>query len=163
MVVMLFAALMSFGTPADPPSVAWTEEPMSAQRGFFGAVSGEWQGEGELFGNTTQFTMNWRADLGGRFMTLEYSIVGVMDAIAHYRMAESGVALGTWVDSRGEILELEGEVSRTTLDTIWRSPSETGRTVYELEDENTLVVQDYVQEADGWRLFGEARYVRSSD
>lgn len=123
---------------------------------------GAWEGEGQLFGRPASFTMTWEPELDGRFLGLAYEIRGDirMSAQAHYRLADGPTLPGVWVDSRGEILELEAAASDFSLTTVWRSDTEKGRTVYHRAEGDSLEVCDYVQTGDGWRLFGTAHYAR---
>ncbi|MFQ5530827.1 MAG: hypothetical protein ACE5FP_10845 [Gemmatimonadota bacterium] len=152
MLVTLVAALMSAGPAFDPAHDA---------TGFFQTVAGSWTGEGELFGQEAEFAMDWQFELGRKFATLDYSIRGQrsMDAVAYYRMSESASLEGVWFDSRGEILHLEATVTDSTLTTIWRSPTEKGRTTYQLQGES-IHVNDYYRDGEDWALFGQARYTR---
>ena len=131
---------------------------------FFEEIVGEWRGEGQLFGQPAEFEMIWEWELDGRFVRLTHSIRGAADmkAIAHYRLRETETVDGVWVDTRGEILELSATVTSTALETIWRSPTEEGRTTYERTGPDALEVRDYVKDGDEWRLFGQARYSRVS-
>ena len=131
---------------------------------FFEEVVGEWRGEGQLFGRPAEFEMIWEFELDRRFVRLTYSIRGAADmrAIAHYRLREAETLDGVWVDTRGEILKLSGSVTSTALEIIWRSPTEEGRTTYERTGPDSLEVRDYVEDGDGWRLFGQAGYSRVS-
>jgi hypothetical protein len=129
---------------------------------IFDYLVGAWEGEGLLFGRPATFVMSWAMELEGRFLGLSYEIRGgvSMSARAHYRIAEGETLQGVWVDSRGEILELEATATESRLSTVWRSDTETGRTVYQRTGDDSLEVCDYVQDGDGWRLFGTAQYSR---
>lgn len=123
---------------------------------------GNWRGEGELFGHATEFEMSWERVLGDRFWRLTYRIRGAteMDAVAHYRTGVAEGIEGVWVDSRGEILELTSTATDTTLETIWTSSSERGRTTYEVTGADSLTVRDYYHDGTDWQPFGHARYSR---
>ena len=128
---------------------------------FFDAIVGKWAGHGELFGQPTEFEMSWTVVLGGRFARIDYSILGPrpMEAVGHYRLGGE-TSTGVWVDTRGEILDLEGSVFGERLETVWRSPTEVGRTVYRLLPDGTLEVSDFYHDGSGWQPFGSATYTR---
>ena len=123
---------------------------------------GAWDGEGILFGRPTGFVMSWAWELDGRFLGLSYEIRGDtrMSARAHFRIADGNTLQGVWVDSRGEILELEATATDSTFTTSWRSPTERGRTTYHRTGVDTVEVCDFVQDGNSLRLFGSARYAR---
>ena len=153
--------LVPTGDSAQP---SWEGSPIHTSnetRAILDHLMGAWSGEGELFGQPATFGMTWETQLYGRFLELTYEISGAvqMIAIAHYRTTGDTLR-GVWVDSRGEILQLQATVTDSTLDTIWQSPTETGRTVYQSLSADSLYVRDYVRGESGWREFGAARYAR---
>lgn len=152
---MLIAMLVAVLCAAPPLSCA---EPPTVLDDLIGT----WYGEGELFGQATEFEMTWERALGDRFVRLTYAIRGAtrMDAVAHYGSGEASSVRGVWVDSRGEILELTATVGGTTLETIWTSPTERGRTIYEMKGRDQVVVRDYYHDGADWQAFGEALYTR---
>ncbi len=137
-------------------------EPPPTAPTFFEEVVGEWHGEGQLFGQAAEFEMIWEWELDQRFVRLTYTIRGATDmkAIAHYRVRDAEPLDGIWVDTRGEILELSATVTDRVLETIWRSPTEEGRTIYRRIGTDSLEVRDYFRDGDEWKLFGHARYAR---
>ena len=147
------------GVPVDRSRA---ELPVSMRPAIFDYLVGNWAGEGELFGRPSRFDMVWAWELGGRFVGLSYEIRGdvQMSARAHYRIADSDTISGVWVDSRGEILELRATATDSTLVTLWRSPTEQGRTIYRRSGADSLEVFDAVQDGAGWRRFGTAQYGR---
>jgi hypothetical protein len=151
--LMILSILPSAGSEHEAP------EPVAA---FFDDVLGTWHGEGELLGAVAEFDMTWEKELNGRFVRLTYAIRAErgMEAIAHYRLGDSESLDGIWVDSRGEILELSATATDSRLTTQWRSPTEMGRTVYEITGPGTLEVQDYYHDGSEYRLFGSASYSR---
>ena len=161
---MIYTLLMTALTALSALFPATREAPVTHAPTFFEEVVGEWRGEGQLFGQPAEFKMIWEFELDRRFVRLTYSIRGAADmkAIAHYRLREPETLDGVWVDTRGEILELSGSVTSTALETIWLSPTEEGRTTYERTGPDSLEVRDYVEDGDGWRLFGQAGYSRVS-
>ncbi len=129
---------------------------------FFDQIVGKWHGEGQLFGQPAEFEMIWEWELDRNFVRLTYSIQGAteMEAIGHYRIVESEPLDGIWLDTRGEILQLSATLTDAELETIWRSPSEKGRTTYDFTGSDTLEVHDYYHDGTDWKLFGTASYLR---
>lgn len=131
---------------------------------------GDWEGEGELFGKPAAFSMSWERVLDGQFvkLTFENRLVEngksrrLLEAVAYYRPGEANRLTGTWLDTRGQTLELRATAAASTLETHWRSDSEQGRTVYRFTDEDTVEVHDDVLGENGWRPFGSAIYRRAS-
>lgn len=160
MTYSLTFALVFFFAPMFSASTVETEVP-TRSASFYETAAGEWEGEGELFGSAADFRMTWKLELGGKFATLAYSIGGPveMQAVAHYQTGKT-TAAGVWVDSRGQILQLATTVGDRTLETIWRSPTETGRTEYELTSEDSMSVRDYYSDDGDWTRFGQATYSR---
>lgn len=156
------AVVLSQGLPGAGRVADASGFPPSQRPAILGHVVGTWEGEGELFGRPARFAMRWALELDGRFLGLSYTIRGDvrMRALAHYRVAEGDTLRGVWVDSRGEILDLEAVASDSTLETVWRSPTEEGRTVYRRIAADSLEVRDFVRAGSGWRPFGVARYGR---
>jgi len=144
------------------PSVGSDTESSVPTAAFFETVLGTWHGEGELMGGTAEFDMTWEEELGGRFVRLTYAIRGgrPMEAIAHYQVSDSESLDGVWVDSRGEILELTATATASKLTTLWRSPTEHGRTIYEIAEDGVVEVQDFFHDGSDFRQFGSARYSR---
>ncbi len=132
---------------------------------LFEEIVGEWHGEGHLFGRPAEFKMIWEWELDQRFVRLTYSIRGAtdMEAIAHYRLCDTEPLVGIWLDTRGEFLELSATVTDAVLETLWRSPTEEGRTTYERTGADSLQVRDYYHDGNDWKLFGQARYSRVPD
>ncbi|MCK5439936.1 MAG: hypothetical protein KAI97_08325 [Gemmatimonadetes bacterium] len=127
---------------------------------------GQWEGEGELFGQPATFSMVWEWELDQRFvrLTFENRLIEngqprtVLRAIAHYRVTDSDQLHGTWFDTRGEILELKATATDSTLVTHWFGETEQGRTTYHMTGEDTVEVHDDVLGNEGWRPFGKASY-----
>ena len=97
---------------------------------------GQWEGEGELFGQPAAFSMVWEWELNQQFVRLSFENRllengqprTVLRATAHYRVRDSDQLSGTWVDTRGEILELKATATDSALVTHWFAKSEQGRT-----------------------------------
>ena len=132
----------------------------------FSALNGTWSGAGTLMGRPASFEMQWRT-LDGGFVELHFTnafvdasgaVTPVLEARALYRPSGT-TAIGVWIDTRPQRIQLESEISQSAVITNWTAATERGRTEYRIE-EGGVTVRDYV-EADGeMRLFAEARYTR---
>ena len=117
-------------------------------------------------GRPASFEMEWKI-LDGGFVELNFTnafveasgaVTPVLQARALYRPSGT-TAIGVWIDTRPQRIQLESEISQSAVITTWTAATERGRTEYRIED-GGLTVRDYV-EADGeMRLFGEAHYTR---
>ncbi len=132
----------------------------------FSALQGEWSGVGTLMGRPASFEMEWKTQDGGfvelhftnAFVDASGTVTPVLEARAVYRPSGT-TAIGVWIDTRAQRIQLESEISQSSVITNWTAATERGRTEYLIE-EGAVIVRDYV-EADGeMRLFGEARYRR---
>jgi len=126
------------------------------------ALVGEWRGTGALFGSDARYFMRWEPSLDGRFLELRFEIEGPvsMESRAFYLLGAGDELRGTWIDTRGEFLDLAARATDSSLATEWTSSSETGRTVYRLVGPDAIEVCDFVRDDHGWRPFGTARYAR---
>ena len=147
---------------------AQSREPNAEVPAVFEALTGKWAGVGTLMGRAAGFEMEWKIRDGGfvelhfknAFVDASGAATPVLEARAVYRPSGT-TAIGVWIDTRPQRIQLEAEISPSAVITIWTAATERGRTEYRIED-GTLTVRDYV-EADGeMRLFGEARYTRVS-
>ncbi len=130
---------------------------------------GTWEGQGKLFGADAAFSMEWEWVLEQQFVRLIFqnktqSPDGgerILKAQAFYRPIGAGRFEGTWFDSRGMVLPLQGTAEENKLTTLWGTPeTEQGRTVYRLVDESHLEVKDSVLQGGEWHEFGHALYER---
>lgn len=155
--------------------LAILQVPLSAQEvgqsdtSFVDRLIGAWHGEGKLFGADAVFSMTWERVLGGQFIRLTFEnklqrpneAARVLQAQAFYKSAGVDRLEGTWFDSRGMVLPLEGSVAPASLTTLWGTPAtEQGRTVYRVVDEERVEVEDYVLKEGQWHEFGRATYRR---
>ena len=130
---------------------------------------GTWEGQGKLFGADAAFSMEWDWVLEQQFVRLIFqnkmkTPAGeerIFRARAFYRPIGAGRFEGTWFDSRGMVLPLQGTAGENSLTTLWGTPeTEQGRTVYRLLDESHLEVEDSVLQDGQWHQFGHALYER---
>ena len=138
----------------------------------FDQLLGEWSGEGTLLGRPARFEMSWRSGAVPGVYRLSFSngfvdpaapadspAQPVLSAEALYQQHSDGTVEGTWFDTRGVRIELEGEAQDRELRITWTAPTENGVTLYRVVADGVEVI-DSVQAASGWREFGRAHYRR---
>jgi len=133
--------------------------PAAAQEsGELAWLAGGWRGEGVMFGNPSEATLDVRSVLGGRFLEFSYR-AGAFEGRAFYRAHGEGDWRAHWFDNRGVSFGIEARAESRTLTSEWGSAeTERGRTVYRLMDDGSLELTDSVLGRDGaWRDF--ARHV----
>jgi len=133
--------------------------------------AGQWQGQGELFGNEAGFSMSWEPVLAQQFYQLSFQnairdeagqLQPLLSAEAFYKVVDGGRIEGTWLDSRGLTLPLQGTMDADSLIILWGSPAtEQGLTVYQLQEGGQIKAQDFVLKDYQWHQFGQATYQRN--
>ncbi|MEM8510204.1 MAG: hypothetical protein AAF717_20390 [Bacteroidota bacterium] len=125
----------------------------------------KWKGEGLLLGSKASFMMDWNSILDGKFYQLKFqnqreaSRESIFKAIGVYKKNEDNQVSGTWFDSRGFSFPLKGEVSSDKLIIFWGSPEiEEGKTIYTMQNDATLFVEDYILKDGELIQFGNAAY-----
>lgn len=140
----------------------------SAQPKLSEQLIGSWQGTGTLMGSEATFDMRWERELGGQFLKLTFQNRRtpkdkspiIFNATAMYSTGEEEWT-GTWFDVRGISFPLKGQVDGGTLTVDWGSPdTEQGRTVYALQDDESMVVTDYILQQGSYTKFGTANYTK---
>ena len=118
-------------------------------------------------GKAAQFTMHWSSVLDGSFYKLDFenrrqgegSSEIIFKAQAHYRVIDSTLIVGTWLDNRGVILPLSGTVTENRLMINWGDHNtEMGKTNYHLSSAEIIEAEDYVQKDSTYHQFGTATY-----
>lgn len=155
---MTRCAAVAFACAVALTSASGSAAAQSGSADIFSRLEGRWTGDGQLMGQAATFEMSWERR-GDGLAVLDFTNP-FLHAVAVYRIA-GGPAEATWLDSRPERITIEWEATGSMLIARWSSASESGRSEYELVSEDEAVVRDYVDGADGARLFGEARYRRS--
>ena len=159
------AAVLSLGAG---PASAQSGSAAAQVPAVFSALEGEWSGMGTLMGRPARFEMEWRAQEGG-FIELRFqnalvdtsgTVTVVLRARAVYRPSGT-TAMGVWIDSRPQRIQLESEITETAVITNWSAATENGRTEYRIDQEG-VTVRDYVETDGEMRLFAEAQYTRVS-
>lgn len=135
----------------------------------FAQLEGRWEGSGVLLSRPAAFQMRWTvADRG--FVLLEFSnswvgndgsITPVLTSHAIYYVRDSS-AVGVWLDSRPQRIELQATFTDTSVVTNWTAAAEAGRTEYIVRSRDTVIVRDFVSSNGSERLFAEATYRRAS-
>jgi len=144
---------------------------LAEDAGLLDQFAGQWQGQGELFGNEAGFSMSWEPVLAQQFYRLSFQnaiqdeagqLKPLLSAEAFYKLTGDGRVEGTWLDSRGLTLPLQGNIDADSLIIFWGSPAtEQGLTVYQLQEGSQIKVQDFVLKDFQWHQFGQATYQRS--
>lgn len=140
-------------------------------RGFFAALAGEWQGEGEVLGMASVQKARWEPALGAAFfrfafdnrMTAADGKQSQFQAEAFYRVNKEGAVTGTWLDSRGMTLPIAGGLNDAgTLVMRWGTvETEQGRSSYRLEADALEIIDEVMTPEGNWRVFGQTRLTRA--
>ncbi len=143
------------------PAEAQTQPFIGKLKPFEGA----WKGEGKLFGSPATFQLSFSFELNDNFLQLKFRNAYTaqndsyaMDALAMYKMESDSTLTGKWFDSRGMMLDLTSTLKNNILTSLWSNDREQGQTVYQMINQNQLLVKDYVYRSNEWVLFGEANY-----
>lgn len=150
-------------------STAATVQSLGPLPAVFGLLAGDWVGEGTLLGRPAAFTIRWtlssvseaRLDFTNGFRDRTGVVTPVLEAVAIYTVTPSGQVVASWADNRPQAIEIEADVSDSTVVSHWTAPAERGRTEYRLEPDGTMTVRDWVFSDGELRPFGEALYRRS--
>lgn len=150
---------------------------VSAPAGVTGAPAaslsawhGSWIGEGTAFGQKATATLELGPAPGGSATRLDYHLVVDGAALMRYsaqgiyRVDAKGRVTGSWSDSHGQNRPVAGQIGANIWVAHWGSAvSEIGRSTYDLEADDRLIVRDSVLQPDGsWRVFATLRYRRKS-
>ena len=126
---------------------------------------GEWDGNGQLFGNEASFEMIWRRVLNDQFLELTFQNKYMtkqggsrtMNARAFYKHENDSIN-GHWFDTRGVMLLLKGNVVADTVTILWGSDNtEQGKTIYQKVDGEIRTIDFYLKERV-YHQFGNATY-----
>lgn len=134
---------------------------------FFEKVSGHlWKGTGELLGSEATFKMEWKQVLDNKFYQLSFqnqrenSKEYIFKAIGFYKIKDNTTINGTWFDSRGYSFPLKGNLQDNKLVVYWGSPEyEEGKTIYSIQPDGRIEVQDYFLRGREFVNFGKAEYI----
>lgn len=161
--ILVLALLMA-------PAVAAEDETI------FSTFVGKWHAEGAAFGAPSTSDMQWvDAELGGRFLRLDYQINRAtpngpqpfFTGIAYYQKSVAPFPANHkiqafWADTNGNLHPISAHVEENALIANWGTPeTEQGRTRYQIIDQNTVEVTDWVKMPDGWRQFNQTTFSRA--
>lgn len=140
--------------------------PAFSQTFFDTATKKKWKGEGILLGAEATFEMKWGKVLGGQFYQLTFQNERITEtgkitfnAMGFYKPKEDGLFEGTWLDSRGLSFPLKGTVANNQLVVDWGTPdTEVGKSIYTINTDGTISVEDYIQQEGKSTNFGKATY-----
>jgi hypothetical protein len=151
------------------PFAAGADE--ASTRGFFAALAGDWQGQGETLGMASVQQARWEPALGAAFFRFVFdNRMTAADgkqtrflAEAFYRVGRDGAVTGTWLDSRGVTQQIAGGLDESgTLVILWGSEAtERGRSSYRLVEDALEITDEVVGEDGNWRVFGQTRLTRN--
>lgn len=117
-------------------------------------------------GSEAKFEMQWDKVLDGQFFRLEFKneTTGenekmAMKATGYYKLIDESAFVGTWFDSRGITFPLKGKVLDNQLIVEWGTPeTEVGRSVYTIQSNGQVLVEDYIKQQGKDVLFAKALY-----
>lgn len=163
-----FAALLALSGPAAVS--APVAEVAAAPAASLSAWHGSWIGEGTAFGQKATATLELEPAPGGGATRLDYHLVvggtAPMRYFAQglYRVDGKGHVTGRWFDNHGQNRPVAGQIGADIWAVHWGSAdSEIGRSTYDLEADDRLIIRDSVLQPDGsWRVFATLRYHRKS-
>lgn len=137
---------------------------------FLISLKGDWVGEGKAFGGAALMRLKWEWVLDNKFLrlTLRNEISApngakqIFEGQAYYRSAGVDKYQAHWFDSRGTTFPIRAVLEGNTMTSFWGSPeTEEGKSTYQLIDDVTMEVVDYVKQKDGtFREFGRVRLKR---
>ncbi|WP_421785242.1 hypothetical protein [Hyphobacterium sp.] len=129
---------------------------------------GDWQSDGEAFGQPAQSRMKWTSIMDGCFHQLDYRIETnpgseeswtFLGRGTHYFV--DGDIEGHWIDNNGDLHDLRGSASDTELLVYWgEATGQLGRSRYALTEDGAIQVTDWVLTDEGWRQFNNNRFER---
>lgn len=143
---------------------------------IFSTFVGKWQAKGAAFGAPSTSDMQWiDSELGGRFLRLDYQINRVTPkgpqpifvGIAYYQKPTATKSLNQeikafWADTNGNLHPVSASVEGNALIALWGTPTtEQGRTRYQIIDQNTVEVTDWVKTPEGWQQFNQTAFSRT--
>ena len=165
--LLTISLLLGISEPAEAP------KPANAPVGEIQWLVGRWSGEGELFNNPVRMQLEICPVAGKSGFALDYRVTAGADASAStlfagyalYWPSERGKWNGSWIGSNKVQHKLSATQLGREFDAIWSNAEvETGRTVYTLQDDGSLIVIDQVRHEDGaFQPFAKGSYQRAGD
>ncbi len=158
---LIFSLLFTFLIPA---GAANTEEP-TLPSSFYG----QWQSDGDAFGQTALSLMTWTVDLNGRFSRLDYKIKmnqgtnkeTAFIGVAYYKPGENNMFTAFWADNTGDLHPIKATLDGHTLWSIWGvEGKKLGRTRYEIIAPEVMQVTDWIKTGEAWQQFNNNTFIR---
>ena len=143
---------------------------------IFSKLVGTWQAAGNAFGAPSTSIMQWTdGKLGGKFLRLDYLInrttpngpAPIFSGVAYYQMPASSSPReqdvhAFWADTNGNLHPISATIEENALAANWGTPTtEQGRTRYEMTDQGTVEVTDWVKTPNGWQQFNHTIFTRA--
>lgn len=132
---------------------------------------GDWQGSGTTRGMESSISFTWKSGFDSRYtilqlnnrMTSEEGVVIEFAGVAYYQVADEHLLSGIWIDSQGDILELNATLEKQRLIAIWGSEStKMGRSIYQLRPDGKLEAIDFIRDEQGaWHEFSRTILIRT--
>lgn len=144
----------------------------AADETILSSFEGEWTSTDDAFGQSAKSTMTWSKALGGKFTQINYEIQMTSDAgqtssftgLGYYRHQEGGSFKAFWADNTGDLHPILAKEDGNALVSIWGvEGSKLGRTRYELNDDGTLTVTDWIKSNNEWKQFNSNTFTRVSE
>lgn len=129
---------------------------------------GTWRGPGTVLGRPVVMEQQWGIALGGAFHELrmrhlatDTSTAAQFEGRGFYRTLRDrpDSVSGAWFDARGIQLTIAGACTESTFASSWTG-AERGRTVYQLEGDELVVIDSVFPATGAAREFGRSRLRR---
>lgn len=131
---------------------------------FLVKLMGHWQNIQE------QTSLHCEPELNFKYMKLNYkrpikaadNKITTFEGTAIYKAENTTTLIGSWYDTNGDLLNIEASIEANTLTALWgNATSMQGKTVYQLLNDNTLEVTDYLKNKTGnWQQFNKVKLTK---
>jgi len=161
--VLLMTPTVSLAIPA----AAKKENASTAQQTqLMKKFAGSWAAVGTSFGLPSRSKMKWTTDLAGKFYRVEYRIDmdrdGKTQTFLGHGYYRKDATDGFWADTGGDLHPMATSYSDNMLKTIWgKAGQKQGRSHYEMRDDGTIEVKDWILSESGWREFNRTLFRRA--
>ncbi len=135
------------------------------------SLIGRWKSNGDAFRQPAETIMTWEPALNGQHVRLSYTIKfvnpagpgGSFEGVAYYDHKGDGTFEAFWADNSGDLHLITATWDDKTLMSDWgREGGKQGRTRYQLADDGTITVTDWIKNRSGeWQQFNENVFERS--
>lgn len=136
--------------------------PAMASNNIMADFIGDWQSDGDAFGQPSISTLSWTPTLDDKFMKISYEIrtrsasetKAIFTGIGYYRNISETELTAFWADSSGDLHPITASIKGKTIISTWGiAGGKLGRTHYNLTENDTIEVTDWLLQDDGWRQF----------